>query len=336
MGGESVMANKLLSQSEKMAAEIENTPQNNVEELIKTKDDNFCIPSDSPFNVFLLCQPLYVDEDIENNIWMKKLGNGPDSEIDKDKFMGEWYNLYNLLATDSLVYLIPPIPGLQDQTYVNCMAYLPHYKEEPTIILSNFTAEGRAGEEKAAEYLLSKLGYSCIQSPYKFEGDAELKYFKDDIYFGGCGVRTQKETYEWIMKQYGGNIVILESKDEYLYHLDCQLFVLNKDNILVCDTFGKENIKKIEKYANVELVSRNDCMECVCNSIKVGDIILNASSFQFMNNRDKDYKKEWHKNERINEICQRLGLELMYIPMEEAGKSGAALSCFCGRLNFWR
>src|SRR3989304_2901327 len=97
-------------------------------------------PSNLPFSVFVLCPPYYVDDKIKNNIWMAE----ETEKIDGEKFLGEWYNLYNILSSNALIYLLPSKRGLQDQTYVNSFVCL---NDKNTVILSNFVAPGRKGEE---------------------------------------------------------------------------------------------------------------------------------------------------------------------------------------------
>jgi len=290
-------------------------------------------PSQSPFPVFTMCQPLYVDTKIANNKWMKEL-NGKAKEMDKEKFMGEWYNFYKLVASDSLVILIPPKKGLQDQVYVNCYAYLPHVKDRDTIVLSNFTAEGRAGEELVARELFIRLGYRVYSCPFKFEGFPELKYLKDNIYFGGYGFRTDPRAYDWMEKQFGMKVIRLKEKDEHLYHLDCTLFVVDEDNIILCsELFESAEVTACEKACKVHAVTKQACHENACNNVRVGDMILTSSSEEFMTTRNPNYKKEAEKNRELEQICCDLGIELMTIEMTEAGKSGAALSCMISPLN---
>jgi len=299
-----------------------------------TPSRNGTTPSQSPFPVFALCQPIFVDTKIANNVWMKGL-NGKERKIDKEQFMGEWYNLYTALSFNSLVYLIPACKGLQDQTYVNCAAYLPHLEKENVIILANFRAPGRSGEETVAGNFFKTLGYTTIRSPYKFEGEPELKYLKDNIYFGGYGIRTEPDAHKWIQHNFGAEIIPIQEKDEHLYHLDCTVFRLNKENVMVCtDLIDKETVKKIEKVANVFPVDREQAHAGICNSIQVGSLIFNSSSLQFMKKRDPKYDEEEHKNIELEAICSKLGYEVVFIEMSEAAKSGAALSCFVMHLNY--
>jgi N-dimethylarginine dimethylaminohydrolase len=298
-----------------------------------TGQEKYRTPSQSPFPVFALCQPMYVDTKVANNIWMKEM-KGKDKQIDHERFMGEWYNFVKLLSSDSLVYLIPPKKGLQDQTYVNSFCYLPHIEDKDVIILSNFTAPGRAGEEDAAGSFLAALGYECVKSPYKFEGEPELKYLRDNIYFGGYGFRTQIETHRWLERVYDAKVISIEEKDEHLYHLDCTFFVLNEENVMCCvEGMSSATKKAIEKVATIHPVTMKACHENICNSVRVADLIITSSSLLFMQKRDPDYKDEWKKNDELEDICNELGLEVLFIEMSEAAKSGAALSCFVGTLH---
>jgi len=297
-------------------------------------DVDYRTPSQSPFPVFVMCQPMFVDNKIANNAWMKAL-KGKDKEIDKERFMGEFFNFYKILSSDAMVYLLPPTRGLQDQVYVNCFAYLPHLKDRDEIVLSNFVGEGRAGEETVAGRFLQTMGYHCVKPIFKFEGEPELKYLRDNIYLGGYGIRTDIRALKWIEQEYDANIITLKEKDEHLYHLDCSLFVLDETNVICCtELFESSEIKAIEKVATIHSVTNKDCHENACNNVRVGDLIVTSSSLQFMQKRDPEYKSEWKKNERLQEICDKMGIEILFLEMSEAAKSGAALSCFVGHLNY--
>ena len=286
-------------------------------------------PSQYAFPVFTLCPPIYADTAIKNNPWM----NGED--IDKDKFMAQWYNLYNVLAGNSLVYLICPSKGLQDQVYMNCFSYLPHYKKKDTIILSNFTAEGREGEEIVAGRLLKDLGYDLHQCPYKFEGEPELKYLHDNIYLGGHGIRSDIRAHQWIEEQFGAKIIPILETDEKLYHLDCNVFPITEDDTLICtELVEPKTLREIEKVTNVISVSHEAATNGICNSVAVERVIYNASSLKYMHKTDEGYELEVQKNKELEDICRKLTCELLYFDLSECEKSGAYLSCFISHLSY--
>jgi N-dimethylarginine dimethylaminohydrolase len=218
--------------------------------------------------------------------------------------------------------------------YLNSACYLPHLPDDDIVILSNFTAEGRAGEEKEAGDLLYQFGYDTIKCPYRFEGDPELKFVRDDLYLGGHGIRTDAKAYDWISDEYGAKIIKIEEKDEKLYHLDCICFVIGKENVLLCtEIIDPKTVKEVEKVANVIPVSKVAAYEGICNSLLLEDVVYNASSLQYMKATDKDYETEQQKNNELQKICRELGKELLYFDLSECEKSGAMLSCFVMNLT---
>ena len=293
---------------------------------------NTITPTQSPFPVFAMCQPIYVDDAIENNPTMKEYSSKP---LDKEKFMAQWYNLYNTLAANSLVYLITPVKGLQDEVYVNSFAYLPNITDRDVIVLSNFTGEGRAGEEIVAGGLFKDLGYDVVKCPFKFEGEPELKFLSDaKTYLGGYGFRSDIRAHKWLTEKYGCKIIPIRETDEVLYHLDCSAFPIGKDNVLLCtEIMDPSTVKQIEKIVNVIPVSKADCDSGICNSLQVESEIYNGSSLKYMRKTDKDYEETKTKDENLQGICSRLGLEVTFFDLSEFETSGAKLSCAVSRLN---
>ena len=156
-----------------------------------------------------------------NNIWMQELTD-EELTINKPKAYKQFMDLYQFMAGGSLVYLLPSEGNFQDQVYVaNLGIQLPHIKNENHIILSNFTSDPRKGEELVGEKFCQQMGYKTAVSPYKWEGEADLKYLYGNKYIGGYGIRSNIKTYEWMEEQYNMDIIKVAMVDEYLYHLDC-------------------------------------------------------------------------------------------------------------------
>lgn len=287
-------------------------------------------PSQLPFPVFALCPPTYADNSIKNNPTMKEYSE----PIDRERFMAEWYNLYNVLAANALVYIIPPVKGLGDMTYVNSFAYLPHVEDQDTIVLSNFTAEGRPGEEVAAGALFKALGYRVVQCPFKFEGEPELKHLRENLYLGGYGFRSDLRAHRWLTKEFDAKIIPIKETDPILYHLDCSVFPIGAYNTILCaEIMERETVREIEKITNVIPVSRADAHAGICNSLRCEDCVYNSSPLANMKRTDDNYEEERHKNDRLEKICGDLGQELLFFGLPECEKAGAKLSCFCGTLS---
>ena len=249
-------------QEEELKKPEELKPKKSIISRVQPLRSKYRTPSQSPFPVFVLAQPCFVSDDIENNIWMKS-AKGKDAEpINVEKFMAEWYEFYKLISADALCYLLPPAEDLQDLVYVNSFCYLPHITNSDIIILSNFTAEGRAGEEKVAQGLLEPMGYECIAPPNKFEGFPELKWLRNNIYFGGYGQRTEKEFHEWLQREYECRVIKIELKDEFCYDEQTEILTdegwkffkdLDKTE-LVATVNEKEELvyQKPSKYQKIE------------------------------------------------------------------------------------
>ena len=109
---------------------------------------------------------------------------------------------------------------------------------------------------------------------------------------------------------------------------------MDQQNVLCCnETIDKKTLKEIEKVANIFPVTDDDVYEDCCNIIRVGEIIIAASNIQFLKKSDPIYDKQKHKNDRLEEVCSKLGLELVFVDLSELAKSGAACSCLATPLN---
>jgi len=271
----------------------------------------------------LLCPPIYTNTNIKNNIWMRRL---PEKErkIDVDKAMQQWFDMYSLLSNDALMYILPPKRGLQDQVYItNAGAVLPHLKK--TVVLSNFRAKGRPGEELELKNFITKLDYNIYGCPYYFEGEAELKWIRENIYVGGYGIRTEEKALDWISDKFGAKIIKIKESDPLRYHLDCSIFSIDTHKIMCPEDIAEK--KELEKIAECIYVSKKDSQFSITNCVRLGSIIYNATSIQEIEKDDKDYLPEKEKNEKLEKICRDIGLELVFVNLSEFDKSGAALSC---------
>ena len=269
-----------------------------------------------------------------NNIWMQEL---TDKEliINKPKAYKQFMDLYNFVAGGAVVNLLPSEGNFQDQVYVaNLGIYLPHIKNENHIILSNFTSEPRKGEELVGEKYFNQMGYKTAISPFKWEGEADLKYLYGNKYIGGYGIRSDIKAYEWMEEQYGMDILKVEMVDEYLYHLDCSIFALNNNQTLVCtELFEEEELIEMEKYTEIIDIDVDDAFGGITNSVRLGNMLMCASNISELKKSHEYYEGEVHKIKTLEKICGDAGMEPVIFNLSEYMKSGAMLSCMMMHLN---
>jgi N-dimethylarginine dimethylaminohydrolase len=92
-------------------------------------------------------------------------------------------------------------------------------------------------------------------------------------------------------------------------------------------------VKNIEKVCNVIPVSKQDAYSGICNCLQVEQSIYNGSSLKFMSKDDEDYQSMKSKDENLEGICSKLGLEITFFDLSELEKLGAKLSCLVTPLN---
>ena len=291
-------------------------------------------PSHLQLQSYVMNFPFSLSTADPNNIWMQEL-NEEELQINRPKAYKQFMDLYNFMSGQSLVYLLPSEGNFQDQVYVaNLGLQLPHIKDANKILLSNFTSEPRKGEEWVGKHFFQQMGYETHISPYKWEGEADIKYLYDNVYIGGYGIRSDIKTYEWMEEQFDMNIIKVQMVDEYLYHLDCSIFPLNEDKTLVCtELFSPEELSQIENHTEIIDVNIDDALGGMTNSVRMGNMILCASNIAELKKSDELYEGEKHKIESLEKICANEGMEPVIFNLSEYMKSGAMLSCMVMHLN---
>jgi N-dimethylarginine dimethylaminohydrolase len=292
-------------------------------------------PSQLNIPSFVVNFPFTLDTKNPNNAWMQEL-KPEDLEVNRPRAYRQFMDLYNFMAGASLTYILPSYGNFQDQVYVaNLGIYLPHIKDKNHIILSNFTSEPRRGEEAVGNSFFKLMNYTTHLCPHKWEGEADLKYLYNNVYIGGYGIRTERESYEWMRKMFDMEIIELEMVDDYLYHLDCSVFPLTNEKTMICTSmYSPEEIEKLGKYTEIIDVSEDDALGGITNSVRVGNSIMCASNITELKRGDELYQLEANKIATLEKVCSNEGMEPIIFNLSEYMKSGALLSCMCFHLNY--
>ena len=292
-------------------------------------------PSQLPIPAFVMNFPFTLDTAVPNNIWMQEMKE-EELKVNKGNAYRQFLDLYQFVAGNSLVYTLPAEGNFQDLVYVaNMGLQLPHIKDSNNIIMSNFTSEPRQGEEKVGKPFFESMGYKTHTCPFKWEGEADLKYLYDNVYIGGYGQRSDIQAFEWMEKEFDMNIIKIEMVDEYLYHLDCCIFPLTKDKTLICtELFTPDELAQISQYTNIIDINVDDTYNGIANSVRLGNMVLCASNISELTRADENYEAEKAKINTLEKICFNEGLEPVFFNISEFMKSGAMLSCMMMHLNY--
>lgn len=285
---------------------------------------------------FLLNFPFSYATGVANNPWMEDL---PPEQRRPDfrRAAVQFLDLYRNLAAEALVYVLPTPrdADLQDLTYTaNLGVVLEHVPGKNTVVISNFASPPRRGETPVGIKFFADMGYDVHVPGTKFEGEAELKHLYDNVYIGGYGTRSERETYDWMERKFDMRVIPVRLTDPYLYHLDCVVFPITTENTLVCtELIEKEEVAQIEKVTNVIDVSADECYSGICNCVRLPNIVLNSSHLRDLKAGTEDYLDEIRKNRKLEDVAANLALEVSYVNLSEYQKSGALLSCMVMHLN---
>jgi N-dimethylarginine dimethylaminohydrolase len=285
---------------------------------------------------FLLNFPFSYATGCPNNVWMEDM---PEEKRQPDfrRATIQFMELYRCIAAEGLVYVLPTPQGadLQDLVYTaNLGIVLEHLPGKNTVVISNFASPPRRGETPVGVKFFKDMGYEVHVPATKFEGEAELKHLYDNVYIGGYGTRSEKETYDWMEKQFGMRIIRLRLTDPYMYHLDCVVFPITSENTLVgTELLTKKEVAALEKVTNVIPVTADHCYSGICNSVRLPGQVLNSSHIHDLKTGTEDYRYELAKNRKLEDLVGDLALEVSYFNLSEYHKSGALLSCMVMHLN---
>lgn len=285
---------------------------------------------------FLLNPPFSFSTDVANNPWMEELKDD-ERRPDARRAMLQFLELYRMLAADALVFLLPtPRNGhLQDLVFTaNLGIVMEHFSDRNTVVISNFTSPPRHGETAVGRGFFESLGYDTFVSPHKFEGEADLKHLYDNVYIGGYGIRSELQTYEWMERTFDMKIIKVRLEEPYLYHLDCSVFPVTREKTLVCTTlFEPAELAELEEHTEIVDASEDDCFTGICNSVRLGNTIINASNLHELKVGTEDYTFELHKNRSLEDLATANAFDVSYVNLSEFMKGGALLSCMAMHLN---
>jgi len=256
-------------------------------------------------------------------------------EICFDEAVKQFMSLYAHISRHALIYILPSTPGFQDQPYVsNLGLVLPHY-EVDTVVLSRFRSTPRVGEEQTGANFFQLMNFNVVMPPETFcdervyfEGEADLKHVRDNLYIGAHGMRTSRSALRWMSACLGMEIIPFGVTDPYLYHLDCCFLRITQEAVLLCtEVADPASLRVIERHCEVIDVSLEHARAGITNNLLLSGEILCDSPVSQLSKQDPSYLIEKTKIRRLESICSRFSRKLHIFCMSEFYKSGALLSC---------
>lgn len=282
--------------------------------------------------IFALNVPLSLATDQPNNATMRRL-SPEQRRVDLKEALSQWHTLYSHLASKGIVYLVPSRPGLQDLPYVANLGAILHHRDNVAVV-SNFRSEPRVEEAAVGLEFFASLGFETVLAPKYFEGEADFKYLRENIYFGAHGLRTSPEALAWFRDEHDANVVPIHVYDESLYHLDCLVFPISPERVILCaDVVDEPTRRQVERVAEIIPIDYDLANRGLTNVVWCGQEILCDSPIETLSRDDALYDVESRKVATLERIAGDNGLGVRIFHMSEFYKSGAMLSCMVMNLN---
>ena len=146
-------------------------------------------------------------------------------EIDRHAALRQFLDLYAYLTDQAIVYLLPSKPGLRTRPCLKPGIVLPHLADR-TFVGATAPLSVRAAGGALWLPVLRADEFPRAAPAEFFEGEADLKHLRDNLYVGAHGLRTSIEALDWFENEFGMEVIPLQMEDPYLYHLDCCLLPL--------------------------------------------------------------------------------------------------------------
>lgn len=304
---------------------------------------------------FLLNAPLSMSAKIPNNALMARK-TAEQRCVDKHRALRQFHELYSFMSSYALIYLLPSRPGLQDQPSVSNLAVVLPHLPECTVVVSRFRSEPRIEEAAVGMEFFRMMNFSVHRPPEYlsdefapedvkewpqrerkifFEGEADLKYIKDNIYIGAYNMRTSHSAHFWLSKFFNMEIIPVRVYDERLFHLDCSVLPITEEILMACtEVLDEPTLRRLESIVEIIDVPIDAAAFGITNSLLLDKYLLYSSDIEDLPKTDPDYPIESAKIELLESICSQINREPVMFNMTEFYKSGAALSCLLMPLNY--
>ncbi|MFB9906047.1 amidinotransferase [Allokutzneria oryzae] len=262
---------------------------------------------------------------------------GADEAPRPRKAFAQFFDLYNFVASEALVTLLPTpsATGLPELVFTaNLGVVLEHHANRNTAVISNYTTVSRRAETVIGVDFLRAMGYDTHVPETHFEGEADLKHLHGNVYVGGYGQRSEVDTYDWMERTFDMKVVRLAMTDPGLPHLERTVFPLTKEKTLVCtELYQRAELVELERHTEIIDVSVEDCRAGACGSVRLHNVLLNSSHIHDLRAGTEEYHREVVKNRRIEDIASSVAFEVNYVNLSEYRRGGALLSGMLLHLN---
>lgn len=262
-----------------------------------------------PNSQWLMCEPHHFDVRYQINPWMD-IRRTPERTL----AWIQWTDLHHvLLRFGAWIEYVQQDARYPDMVFTANAGLV----QGKTVVMSRFRHHERQGEEGHFRQWFEHAGYKIGElSTGFFEGEGDA-LFMGNVLFGGYGFRTDQAIYEELPKFFEiSDLVQLQLLDSRFYHLDTCFAPLRKGLVMLYPgAFRAQDLKTVEKHAEIIMVPERDAQRFACNCVVLGDHIVMPAGC------DETMKALAAKGFTVTDVC-----------LDEFMKAGGAAKCLTIRI----
>ena len=204
----------------------------------------------------LMCPPRHYRIDYAINPYM----TGNVGRIDPALAVDEWDRLASLLTRlGARIEVVTPLQSAPDQVFMSD----PGVTIGNTFYCGRFKYSERQAEIETVKDWMTSHDFEVRQLPegLVWEGNGELlvgldgQGAADGVLFGGYGIRSQMEAYEWLREATGFEILTIQLTDPRCFHLDVCFTVLPGGYFLIySEGMAPSDVAKIRDRAPADRI----------------------------------------------------------------------------------
>jgi N-dimethylarginine dimethylaminohydrolase len=209
---------------------------------------------------------------------------------------------------------------------------LPHLMPHP-IIMANTKDEERRPETIVGSDFLNQMGFGSVTvAPAHWDGEADLKYLRDNIYFMVQGPGTTPLALDWFRQQFEMEIIPIQVHDPEFHHLEHIIFPLTTIQVIVnTGAISADDLVAIEKVA--EVIPLNPMTRSATQLLRIHRLLLGSSNIATLKAGDDGYEVERTKVDAITRIAADNYFEPIFFNLSEYTDDGAGLGSLFLHLN---
>ncbi|HVO61458.1 MAG TPA: arginine deiminase-related protein [Terriglobales bacterium] len=262
----------------------------------------------------LLCPPTYFEVRDRKNPYMR-------AAIDRDKAQRQWEELSVALQQVGLqVETIDPVRNLEDMVFAANPIFVGHHPRVGSFVVpSEMKYPSRQREVPHYVEWFRQRDYKVMAVDLRgecLEGHGDLLWHPDGSrIWAGYGFRSTLagiEKFAAAMQELGVPVNRLRLVDEYCYHLDAALSILNTEAAIVYpNAFAPEGLQQLrEGWKRLYDLPREDVTRFLCNGIVANGFCIVP-----------------HLSKNLADILQQERLTPLVVNLSEFEKSGGGPFC---------